>query len=457
MQGVFIIGEQRSGSNLLRIMLAGGGLAAPHPAHVLSRLSPILQSYGDLSRVPNWLQLVEDCCQLVERNPIPWSPLKEFDRGDIANRCRERSLVAIFGALMDTYAEANDATAWVCKSMGAVNFVDELDAYFDNPKYIYLYRDARDVTLSFTKAVVGEKHPYHIARRWAARQRSCIAERERLGADRVHSVSYEELTANPSWVLKDLCEFLEIPFTDEMLRGHESKDAVSAVKKSQLWENLDQPVLKTNSRKFLSGLDRESILIVESLAGDVLDQLGYDRVCGSEGESVTFSEEQVRRFTQENEAMKAERRAAMDPEDADRRRQQLTLLTDRVYFLKDIERDDRLRFLSFVEEEHYLDGDVVISESESSTDMFFVISGVLEIIPDSQRKRRIEAGEPLGEFSFITGKAGNAAVICQEKARLFRLTRDAFAELETNNPRLAVRVLHLIAEHLSIRLAGPTR
>ncbi|MBJ77648.1 MAG: sulfotransferase [Planctomycetes bacterium] len=232
MQGVFIIGEQRSGSNLLRIMLAGGGLAAPHPAHVLSRLSPILQSYGDLSRVPNWLQLVEDCCQLVERNPIPWSPLKEFDRGDIANRCRERSLVAIFGALMDTYAEANDATAWVCKSMGAVNFVDELDAYFDNPKYIYLYRDARDVTLSFTKAVVGEKHPYHIARRWAARQRSCIAERERLGADRVHSVSYEELTANPSWVLKDLCEFLEIPFTDEMLRGHESKDAVSAVKKS---------------------------------------------------------------------------------------------------------------------------------------------------------------------------------------------------------------------------------
>jgi len=196
---------------------------------------------------------------------------------------------------------------------------------------------------------------------------------------------------------------------------------------------------------------------VESLAGDVLDQLGYDRVCGSEGESVTFSEEQVRRFTQENEAMKAERRAAMDPEDADRRRQQLTLLTDRVYFLKDIERDDRLRFLSFVEEEHYLDGDVVISESESSTDMFFVISGVLEIIPDSQRKRRIEAGEPLGEFSFITGKAGNAAVICQEKARLFRLTRDAFAELETNNPRLAVRVLHLIAEHLSIRLAGPTR
>lgn len=38
LQGIFIIGEQRSGSNLLRIMLAGGGLAVPHPAHVLSLL-----------------------------------------------------------------------------------------------------------------------------------------------------------------------------------------------------------------------------------------------------------------------------------------------------------------------------------------------------------------------------------------------------------------------------------
>jgi len=82
---------------------------------------------------------------------------------------------------MDTYAEAHEATAWVCKSMGAVNFVDDLDAYFDNPKYIYLYRDARDVTLSFTKAVVGEKHAYHIARQWAERQRVCIAERDGSG------------------------------------------------------------------------------------------------------------------------------------------------------------------------------------------------------------------------------------------------------------------------------------
>ena len=435
-------------------MLAGGGLAAPHPAHVLSRLSPILQSYGNLSREPNWLQLVEDCCQLVERNPIPWSPLKEFDRSDIANRCRARSLVAIFGALMDTYAEAHEATAWVCKSMGAVNFVDDLDAYFDNPKYIYLYRDARDVTLSFTKAVVGEKHPYHIARQWAERQRVCIAERERLGPDRVHSVSYEKLTANPREVLKDLCGFLSMPFTEEMLRGHESKDAVSAVKKSQLWENLDQPVLKSNSRKFLNGLDRKSILIVESLAGDVLDQLGYDRVCGSEAENMTYSEDEVRIFTKENEALKAEQRAAMDPDDADRRRQQLMLLTDRVYFLKDIDREDRLRFLSFVEEEHYQEGDVVIAATELSTDMFFVISGALVTISDSEQRNQIAPGDPFGEYSFITAQAGNAAVVCQEKTRLFRLTRDSFAELESTNPRLAVRVLHLIAEHLSIRLAG---
>ena len=172
---------------------------------------------------------------------------------------------------------------------------------------------------------------------------------------------------------------------------------------------------------------------------------------------MTYSEDEVRSFTQENEALKAKQRAAMDPHDADRRRRQLMLLTERVYFLKQFEREERLRFLSFVEEEHYQEGDEVISEAESSTDMFFVISGTVELISDSGQKEQIAAGEPFGDFPFIAAQAGNTKVTCQEKTRLFRLTRDAFAEMESNIPTLAARVRHLISEHRSIRLAGPER
>jgi len=44
MKAVFIVGEQRSGSNLLRLMLAQAGIAAPDPTHLLTRMMPLAAS-----------------------------------------------------------------------------------------------------------------------------------------------------------------------------------------------------------------------------------------------------------------------------------------------------------------------------------------------------------------------------------------------------------------------------
>ncbi len=44
MKVVFIVAEQRSGSNLLRLMLVQAGIAVPHPAHLLARMMPLVAS-----------------------------------------------------------------------------------------------------------------------------------------------------------------------------------------------------------------------------------------------------------------------------------------------------------------------------------------------------------------------------------------------------------------------------
>ena len=44
-----IIGTQRSGSNLLRVMLNQlPEIVAPHPPHILQNFLPIIDKYGDL-------------------------------------------------------------------------------------------------------------------------------------------------------------------------------------------------------------------------------------------------------------------------------------------------------------------------------------------------------------------------------------------------------------------------
>lgn len=326
MNRFLMVGEQRSGSNLLRVMInQTGALAAPHPPHILQRMTPLLPLYGDLTDDDAFDLLVGDVCRLVESNPVPWEGIEHFDQGEVAERCRERSLVAVFSAVMDLYAECNGYRGWLNKSMQDIRWAAEIDAYHDDAKYIYLHRDGRDVTLSFTKAVVGEKHVYHIARQWAELQRLCLDERERLG-DRMACVRYESLISDPETTLKDLCRFLGVPFTPAMLDFHRSSEASRTADSSSLWGNLNQSLISDNANKFLRGLTEEQVRIIENVAGDVLDRLGYPRLFVMPGEEYSYSAEEIAEFDRLNREMKARVQQETDPADAERRRRQEAVL-----------------------------------------------------------------------------------------------------------------------------------
>src|SRR6478672_6599140 len=104
MQALFLVGEQLSGSNLLRLMISNSHeIAAPHPPHILQRIDSVVPVSLALNDV-QFDQMVEVVCQLVEKNPVPWLNTV-LDRSDVKSRCREKHVIAIYGAVMDIYAE----------------------------------------------------------------------------------------------------------------------------------------------------------------------------------------------------------------------------------------------------------------------------------------------------------------------------------------------------------------
>lgn len=325
---IFMIGTQRSGSNMLRLMLNQlGNIAAPHPPHILHRLMSVMPKYGDLQRDENFAMLVDDVCRLVELNPVPWEGVT-LDRKKVAADCRERSLVAVFGSVYQAFADARSAETWLCKSMQNTLFLPEIDAYFRDGKYIYLYRDGRDVAVSFRKAVVGEKHFYHIAKEWAETQRLALQHRSRVPADRFINVSYEELTSQTEQTVRRLCAFLGVDYKPSMLEFHTSDEAKRAADSSALWHNVVKPVMSNNTRKFLKEASREDIEIFESVAGDVLDALGYERVYVPRGEERKFTTREIRLFDAENKRLKDEVLSGVDQEDLKRRDRQATLIAE---------------------------------------------------------------------------------------------------------------------------------
>lgn len=316
---IFMIGIQRSGSNLLRLMLNElPEIAAPHPPHILQRMMPLVPYYGDLGKSQSFSLLVDDVCRLVELNPVPWEGVV-LDRKDVGARCRKRSLVAVFGAVYDIMAEAWKAKTWCCKSLANVYYLPQIEEYFDQAKYIYLYRDGRDVALSFRKAVVGEKHFYHIAKEWDEAQRLALDFRSSVPAERFFNLSYEALTAEPEKTARALCKFLGVSYRPGMLEFYKSGEAKRAASASNLWENVTNPVMRQNTGKFMKEAREEDIRIFESVAGESMDRLGYGRMFARKGEELRFNKEQISQFDAENKRLKEELRKSIDPADLKRR------------------------------------------------------------------------------------------------------------------------------------------
>jgi len=432
-------------------MLAQAGIAAPHPPHVLKRMLPLESSYGDLREALNWNQLVEDVCTLVDRNPVPWTEVNPLDRARVMELCRSRSVVAIFEAIMNMYAEARGAGAWACKSMQYSEFVDEIEEYFVEPKYLYLYRDGRDVTLSFKHAVVGDKHPYFIARQWARLQRAAIAVRERVGPSRCFELCYEDLTDDPEPVLRSLTDFLGIEFHPAMMEFHRSTEAREASRSSQLWKNLGQPLIRNNSKKFLTGLTQEEVEIVESVAGAELDALGYERAFLSAGQERVFDAEQVAEFSEENERLKHEHRSAMDAEDEERRSHQLSLLTERIQHLQHLPRPLLLRLLPYLEERHLDAGTEFIHEGSIERHLFFVIEGVAEVLEGPRVVTRLEKGSCIGEVGALSGLPRTRSVRAATPIRLFYLSTVSVESMLTESPALAAWLLWSISISLATK------
>lgn len=324
---IFMIGIQRSGSNLLRLMLNQlSEIAAPHPPHIMQRMAPLVPSYGNLEDGKNFARLVEDVCQLVELNPVPWEGVV-LDRKDVARRCRKHSLVAVFGAVYDIMSEHKGARTWLCKSLANIQYLDAIEDYYGkDARYLYLYRDGRDVALSFRKAVVGEKHFYFIAKEWTQAQRLALDLRGRVDSERFCGVSYEELTGNAEATMRRLCKFIGVEYSPQMLEFHESDEAQRAAKSSDLWGNVTKPVMADNTHKFLKECSAEDVGIFESVAGDVLDALGYKRFYVKKGQETKFSDADIRGFAEENARLKQAVLSKTDPEDLKRRDRQAALI-----------------------------------------------------------------------------------------------------------------------------------
>ncbi len=271
---IFIVGTERSGSNLLRLILnAHPSIAIPHPPHILKEMMPLEPLYGDLSDDRNFRKLINDAITLVKLHFSPWDgPL---DADAVFKEASARDVYGVKAALYDQYRRSKGKRRWGCKSTFVVHYVARVRRHSPDAKFIHLVRDGRDVAASAKKSVFNHFHPHYVGRLWAEQQRTAAALERALPPEAMLVVRYEDLLEDPAKAVRRVCGFLGEEYSDALLDYHEGAEAKGLAGRSRSWENVDKPVLKSNRAKYKAELSAAEIEAFELQSFPELKHFGY--------------------------------------------------------------------------------------------------------------------------------------------------------------------------------------
>ncbi len=271
---IFIIGTERSGTNLLRLILnSHSNIAIPHPPHIMKNFSKLEPLYGDLNLDLHFKRLIKDVVTMVELHPYPWEI--KLDRERIFRETPERNLINIFFAIYNQYLESTHKKRWGCKSTFMIYHVALVRRYCPQAKFLYMVRDGRDVAASAKKSIFNRYCVYYAAQLWKKEQQIGISWLNKLPANDIFLLKYEDLLAAPKDVIRSLCSFLDEPFENGMLDFSTTEEARKSGGISAAWKNTSKPIMSDNKGKFNKELSKKEIALFEAIAGQELVYFSY--------------------------------------------------------------------------------------------------------------------------------------------------------------------------------------
>lgn len=180
------------------------------------------------------------------------------------------------------YARRQGKRRYGDKTANYVLDVPLLAELFPEARFVHLIRDGRDVALSwldtgweFGPQTVEEAALYW--RYYVQRGRRAGAQ---IGGERYRELRYEDLIDHPGDALRDLCAFLELDYDPAMLSYFEGAGKVLQAMPRPEWHvNLRLPVTR-GLRDWKQQMPRRELALFERLAGEVLEELGYESSSG---------------------------------------------------------------------------------------------------------------------------------------------------------------------------------
>ena len=253
---VFIMSSERSGSNLLRVLLNNhNDLCAPLSPHLLNTFREVVPYYGCVPEHMN--NLLADMGSVVNHPYTDWKlDLPE----DSADRLRNQTFMGAYDFIYREKAKQFGKNNYVSKDNDVFKHADLIIGFYENPKIIYLYRDVRDQAVSWMKTPTSMLTPKEVAQRWVKEQQECIRVCDE-NKTHCYRISYEDLTADTENIMKAVINFIGLDWDENCARRKKTvRQKLSATlfgktSTSRLWR-ITQRNFSRHSTKELLKLSR---------------------------------------------------------------------------------------------------------------------------------------------------------------------------------------------------------
>ncbi|HSF43680.1 MAG TPA: amino acid adenylation domain-containing protein, partial [Thermoanaerobaculia bacterium] len=226
---VFVLSPPRSGSTLLRVMLAGHPrLFAPPELELLGfdTLSERRRAFPgrDAFRLEGLVRAVMEALGLPAEEAA--AEVERLEAEGASTRLMYRRLQEWIGGR--TLVDKTPTYAWDPQALLRA------EAGFEAPRYIHLLRHPLGMVRSFEEARIDQiffqaDHPF--GRRelaellWNAAYENTLAFLSGIPRERQHAVRFEDLVRDPEGELRRLCAFLELDYRPEMAEPYQGAPA----------------------------------------------------------------------------------------------------------------------------------------------------------------------------------------------------------------------------------------
>ena len=270
----FIVGSSRSGSTLLRLMLASHScIAIPSETWYLTAL---------VGKFPFDRPLQEDEISgaiSVMTNHYTW-PDMGLDAAEMRRRAANLSGVRLRDLVEIVYLwhmEVEGKSRWGDKTPAYIEIIPPLAAMFDDAKFIHLIRDGRDVAKSFQRQGWHGPWMHGYTREWSRAVELDMKLSKTLLNERILRVLYEDLVLNPEATLRRICAFIDERFEDRMLHWHGKVDDAIPLRDKTFHSGLSRDLNPSDVGRWKREMTSREIFVAEALIGTQLGHFGYER------------------------------------------------------------------------------------------------------------------------------------------------------------------------------------